>query len=76
MNDQRVYNVTINGKNNCAIMTEGELMITKMKHMPNFEMLDMTESHGITPKYVLNIQQQDGWQDGLLRSCGLDKFYG
>lgn len=78
MSEQRVYNVTIDGKNDFVIMTEGELMITKMKHMPNFQMQDLTESHGITAKYVYKIKKEMpeagpdhcGWKDGLMRSCG------
>jgi len=77
MSEKRVYNVTIDGKNDCVIMTEGELMITKMKHMPNFQMQDLTKSHGMTAKYVYKLQKEnDCWQNGLMRSCGLDKIYG
>ena len=38
MSEKRVYSVTIDTKNDCVIMTEGEAMLLKMKYMPDIEM--------------------------------------
>ena len=52
MSEKRVYSVTIDTKNDCVIMTEGEAMLLKMKYMPDIEMYDMTERHGMKPEYL------------------------
>jgi hypothetical protein len=73
MSEKRVYSVTIDTKHDCVIMTEGEAMLLKMKYMPDIEMYDMTERHGMKPEYLHILEKEsDSWQDGLMRSCGLD----
>lgn len=46
---QKVWSVTVNGMNDCVVMTDFEAMQVKMKYMPNIRMTDMTEKHGMTP---------------------------
>lgn len=42
----KVYSVTINGKNDCVIMSEEEAIMVKIKYMPDIRMYDMTALHG------------------------------
>lgn len=52
-NDKKVFSVTINGNNDCVIMSEFEAMTVKMKFSgSDFEMYDMTERHGMQPQHL------------------------
>ena len=44
--EQKVWSVTIKGKNDCVVLTDFEAMQVKMKFMPDIEMYDMTERFG------------------------------
>ena len=37
MSKPKVYSVTINGKNDCVVMSEEEAMLVKIKYMPDIE---------------------------------------
>lgn len=53
--DQKVWSVTINGKNDCVIMTEFEAVQVKLKFVGtanSFEMYDMTDRHGMKPQHL------------------------
>ena len=53
--DQKVWSVTINGKNDCVIMTEFEAVQVKLKFVGtanSFEMYDMTARHGMKPQHL------------------------
>ena len=50
--DTKVWSVTIDGKNDCVVMTEFEAMQVKMKFMPDIEMYDMTTRHGMKPEHL------------------------
>lgn len=53
VSDKKVFSVTINGKNDCVIMTEFEAMTVKMKFSgSDFEMYNMTERHGMQPQHL------------------------
>ena len=63
---KKVWSVTIKGKNDCVVMTEAEAMMIKMKYMPNIEMYDMTERHGMKPIHLHKLQrEQDSMPDGV-----------
>ena len=47
----QVWSVTINGKNDCVVLTDFEAMQVKMKFMPDIEMFNMTEKHGLKPEF-------------------------
>lgn len=51
----KVWSVTINGKNDCVTMTEFEAMQIKLKFsgtVHDFEMYDMTKRHGMKPEHL------------------------
>lgn len=50
--EQKVWSVTIKGKNDCVVLTDFEAMQVKMKFMPDIEMYDMTERHGMKPAHL------------------------
>jgi hypothetical protein len=53
---KRVYSVTLNGKNDCVVMTEEEASLITLKFAgvsANFELYDMTAKHGMLP-YMLH----------------------
>lgn len=53
MSNKQVFSVTINGKNDCVIMTEFEAMTVKMKFSgSDFEIYNMTERHGMQPQHL------------------------
>jgi|TARA_R100000081_G_scaffold89521_2_gene62555 hypothetical protein len=55
----KVWSVTINGKNDCVIMSEFEAMNVKLKFSDeDFEMYDMTERHGLKPMHLHKLQRQ------------------
>ena len=57
---QKVFSVTINGKNDCVAMTEFEAMQVKLKFSGDenqFEMYDMTERHGMKPEHLHKLQR-------------------
>ena len=53
MKMNKVWSVTINGKNDCVIMSEFEAMNVKLKFSDeDFEMYDMTTRHGMKPEHL------------------------
>lgn len=56
--EQKVWSVTIKGKNDCVVLTDFEAMQVKMKFMPDIEMYDMTERHGLLPRHLHKLQRQ------------------
>ena len=58
--EDKVFSVTINGKNDCVIMTDDEALLVKMKFASSdqFEMWDMTERHGMLPRHLHKLQRQ------------------
>lgn len=62
----KVWSVTIKGKNDCVVMTDAEAMLIKMKFMPNIEMYDMTERHGMKPEHLHKMHRlQDTMPDNV-----------
>lgn len=62
----KVWSVTIKGKNDCVVMNDAEAMMIKMKYMPDIEMYDMTAKHGMKPQYLHKLQrEQDSMPDGV-----------
>lgn len=56
----KVWSVTIAGKNDCVVMTEFEAMQVKLKFSGDdaqFEMYDMTERHGMKPEHLHKLQR-------------------
>ena len=47
-----VWSVTINGRNDCVVMTDFEAMQVKMKFAPNILMHNMTELHSMKPQHL------------------------
>ena len=54
-----VWSVTIDGKNDCVVMTEPQAMLVKMKFVGvnNIEMYNMTERHGMKPMHLHKLQR-------------------
>ena len=57
MLDSKVWSVTINGKNDCVILTDEEAFLVKTKFMPDIEMYDMTSRHGMKPEHLHKLQR-------------------
>ena len=55
--DKCVWSVTIDGKNDCVVLTDFEAMQVKMKFMPDIEMYNMTELHGMKPEHLHKLQR-------------------
>ena len=55
---EQVWSVTINGKNDCVVLTDFEAMQVKMKFMPDIEMFNMTEKHGLKPEFLHKEERQ------------------
>ena len=55
--NKSVWSVTINGKNDCVVMSDFEAMQVKMKFMPNIELHNMTELHGMKPEHLHKLQR-------------------
>jgi hypothetical protein len=70
MKQERLFSLSIDGKDDFVIMTEGEAMLLKIKETgtPGFEMYDMTQRHGFTPDQW---RKTNYWKEGLMRSCGM-----
>lgn len=64
--EQKVWSITIKGKNDCVALTDFEAMQVKMKFMPNIEMYDMTERHGMS---VLHLHKEHRMQDAMPSGC-------
>lgn len=56
---KKVWSVTINGKNDCVIMDDAQAMIIKMKYMPDIEIYDMTERHGMKPQHLHKLLRKE-----------------
>lgn len=51
--EQKVWSVTINGQNDCVVMTETEAAMVTLKFSgEQFEIYDMTKRHGMKPEYL------------------------
>ena len=64
---KRVYSITINGANDCVVMTEAEssMIALKFASLSTFEMYDMTERHGMKPEHLHKIARQEQLVDKL-----------
>ena len=49
---EKVYNVTVNGKHDCVIMTESQALLVTLKFGKNIKIHDMTTRHGLKPEYL------------------------
>ena len=49
---KKVWSVTIDGKNDCVVMTDEEAMIITLKFSPDIEIYDMTTKHGMKPEHL------------------------
>jgi hypothetical protein len=58
---KRVYSVTINGANDCVVMTEAEssMIALKFADASQFEMYDMTKRHGMKPEHLHKLARQE-----------------
>ena len=50
--ETNVWSVTIKGKNDCVALSDFEAMQVKMKFMPDIEMYNMTERHGMKVSHL------------------------
>ena len=87
MSEPKVYSVTINGKNDCVVMTEEEAMLVKIKYMPDIEMYDMSERHGMRPEYLHKMARMEdaerwmnvtriGKEEPVVKGVGIGSFGG
>ncbi len=58
MTTKSVWSVTINGQNDCVVMTDFEAMQVKMKFAPNIMMHNMTEIHGMLPQHLHKLDRK------------------
>ena len=56
--ETKVWSVTIKGQNDCVVLTDFEAMQVKMKFMPDIEMYDMTERHGLKPQHLHKLDRK------------------
>jgi hypothetical protein len=49
---EKVYNVTVNGKHDCVVMTELQALLVTLKFGKNIKIYDMTKRHGLKPAYL------------------------
>lgn len=55
---KKVWSVTINGQNDCVVMTETEAAMVTLKFSGDqFEIYDMTERHGMMPEHLHKLQR-------------------
>ena len=55
---KKVWSVTINGQNDCVVMTETEAAMVTLKFSGDqFEIYDMTERHGMKPEHLHKMQR-------------------
>ena len=56
---KNVWSVTINGKNDCVVMSDAEVMLVKLKFTGthDIEMYNMTERHGMKPEHLHKMQR-------------------
>ena len=88
MSESKVYSVTIKGKNDCVVMTEEEAMLVKIKYMPDIEIYDMTERHGMKPEHLHKLSRMDdaerfgpnitymGKEEPVIKGVGIGSFGG
>lgn len=55
---EQVWSITIKGKTDCVILDESQAMIVKMKFMPDIQMHNLTELHGMKPSYLHKIERK------------------
>jgi len=63
--ETKVWSVTIKGQNDCVVLTDFEAMQVKMKFMPDIEMYDMTERHGLKPAHLHKLDRKKQSIPGL-----------
>lgn len=56
---KQVYSVTINGRNDCVVMTEEQSLIVQLKYSPDIKIFNMTERHGILPQHLHKLQRRE-----------------
>lgn len=63
-NVEKVWSVTINGKNDCVVMTEEEAAMIALKFSgEHFEMYNMTQRHGMEPEHLQKANRMDVFRD-------------
>ena len=72
---KKVWSVTIDGKNDCVVMTDEEAMIITLKFSPNIEIYDMTERHGMKPEHLHQENRREQLEDAR-RSIFYEKWEG
>ncbi len=55
----KVWSVTIKGKNDCVVMTDEEAAVITLKFAPDIEIYDMTERHGMKPEHLHKLDRMD-----------------
>tara|TARA_B100001057_G_scaffold498665_1_gene606468 strand:- start:1629 stop:1919 length:291 start_codon:yes stop_codon:yes gene_type:complete len=66
----KVWSVTINGQNDCVVMTDEQAMVITLKFSPDIQIIDMTEKHGMTPEHMQKADRQQ-----QLEEYGRDMFF-
>lgn len=62
----KVWSVTIKGKNDCVIMTESEVTLVALKFGDDIEITDMTTRHGMKPEHLHKLHRmQDTMPDNV-----------
>jgi len=59
----KVWSVTIDGKNDCVVMTDEEAMIITLKFSPDIQIVDMTTKHGIKPEHLHQVNRKQQLED-------------
>ena len=63
----KVWSVTIEGKNDCVIMTESEVNLVVLKFGNDIEITNMTERHGMKPEHLHKLHRmQDTMPDDVV----------
>jgi len=63
----KVWSVTLEGKNDCVIMTESEVTLVVLKFGNDIEITNMTERHGMKPEHLHKLHRmQDTMPDDVV----------
>ena len=55
----KVWSVTINGQNDCVVMSDEEAALVTLKFAPNIDIHDMTTKHGMTPEFMQTLTRNN-----------------
>ena len=72
---KKVWSVTINGKNDCVVMTDEEAVIITLKFSPDIEITDMTTKHGMKVEHLHAINRKEQLEDAR-RNIFYEKWEG